>query len=133
MVPQPHQEPGVAHILIAEDDALVRAGVAEELRAAGFSVIEANCADDALTYVREGGKIDLVFSDIQMPGTLDGRQLAEVIARDHPGIPVILTSGETLPDVSALATLFVAKTYSVAHAITLFCLLLGLQPPESHS
>ena len=94
MVPHPQPQRCVAHVLVAEDDVLVRVALAEELRAVGFAVIEASCADDALAFIRAGGKVDLVFSDIHMPGVIDGRQLAELIARDHPGIPVILTSGD---------------------------------------
>ena len=134
MVPQPQPQPqrGVAHVLVAEDDVLVREALAEELRAVGFAVIEASCADDALAYIRAGGKVDLVFSDIQMPGVLDGRQLAELIARDHPGIPVILTSGDTQLGSSVSTGLFVAKPYSTAYAVKLFRSVLGL-PPDGRS
>ena len=134
MVPQPQPQPqrGVAHVLVAEDDVLVREALAEELRAVGFAVIEASCADDALAYIRAGGKVDLLFSDIQMPGVLDGRQLAELIARDHPGIPVILTSGDTQLGSSVSTGLFVAKPYSTAYAVKLFRSVLGL-PPDGRS
>jgi len=132
MVPQPQPQRGVAHVLVAEDDVLVRVALAEELRAIGFAVIEASCADDALAYIRAGGKVDLVFSDIQMPGMLDGRQLAELIARDHPGIPVILTSGDTQLGASVSTGPFVAKPYSIAHAVKLFRSVLGL-PPDGRS
>ena len=132
MVPQPQPQRGVAHVLVAEDDVLVRVALAEELRAVGFAVIEASCADDALAYIRAGGKVDLVFSDIQMPGVLDGRQLAELIARDHPGIPVILTSGDTQLGSSVSTGLFVAKPYSTAYTVKLFRSVLGL-PPDGRS
>jgi CheY-like chemotaxis protein len=130
MVPQPQPQRGVAHVLVAEDDVLVREALAEELRAVGFAVIKASCADDALAYIRAGGKVDLVFSDIQMPGVLDGRQLAELISRDHPGIPVILTSGDTQLGSSVSTRLFVVKPYSVAYAVKLFRSVLGLPPDE---
>jgi len=132
MLPQPRPQQGVAHVLVAEDDVLVRVALAEGLRAVGFAVIEASCADDVLVYIRAGGKVDLVFSDIQMPGVLDGRQLAELIAREHPGIPVILTSGDTQLGSSVSTGLFVAKPYSTAYAVKLFRSVLGL-PPEGHS
>ena len=133
MVPQPQPQRGVAHVLVAEDDVLVRVALAEELRAVGFAVIEASCADDALAYIRAGGKVDLVFSDIQMPGVLDGRQLAELIARDHPGIPVILTSGDIQLGAGLPTELFVAKPYRIPHTVTLFFSVLGLLPPEGSS
>jgi CheY-like chemotaxis protein len=132
MMPQPQLQRGVAHVLVVEDDVLVRTTLAEILRLVGFAVIEANCADDALAYIRAGGKVDLVFSDIQMPGVLDGRQLAEVIARDHPGLPVILTSGDPQLGSSGSTGLFVTKPYSTAYAVELFRSVLGL-PPDGHS
>ncbi|TCG04017.1 hypothetical protein BZM27_43965 [Paraburkholderia steynii] len=120
MVPQPQPRSSVAHVLVAEDDILVRVVLAEELRAVGFAVIEATSADDALAYIHAGGKVDLVFSDIQMPGVLDGRQLAALIARDYPAIPVILTSGDIQLGASVATGLFVAKPYSIARIVTLF-------------
>jgi CheY-like chemotaxis protein len=128
--PQPQPQRGVARVLVAEDDALVRVALAEELRAVGFAVIEASCADDALAYIRAGGKVDLVFSDIEMPGVLDGRQLAGLLARDYPGIPVILTSGDTQLGSSVSTRLFVVKPYSIAYAVKLFRSVLGLPPDE---
>jgi CheY-like chemotaxis protein len=130
MLPQPQPQRGVARVLVAEDDAPVRVALAEELRAVGFAVIEASCADDALAYIRAGGKVDLVFSDIEMPGVLDGRQLAGLIARDYPGIPVILTSGDTQLGSSVSTRLFVVKPYSIAYAVKLFRSVLGLPPDE---
>jgi CheY-like chemotaxis protein len=130
MLPQPQPQRGVARVLVAEDDTLVRVALAEELRAVGFAVIEASCADDALAYIRAGGKVDLVFSDIEMPGVLDGRQLAGLIARDYPGIPVILTSGDTQLGSSVSTRLFVVKPYSIAYAVKLFRSVLGLPPDE---
>jgi CheY-like chemotaxis protein len=67
MVPQALPQPRTARILVVEDEVLVRALIAEELRLAGFSVIEADRADDALTYIKAGEQVDLVFSDIRRP------------------------------------------------------------------
>ena len=77
MVPQPLLLlPRTVRILVVEDEVLIRALIAEELRLEGFSVIEADRADDALTYIKAGAQVDLVFSDIQTPGSLNGLQLA---------------------------------------------------------
>ena len=67
MVPQQLPQPRAARILVVEDEVLTRAIMAEELRLAGFSVIEADRADEALTYIKSGEQVDLVFSDIQTP------------------------------------------------------------------
>jgi two-component system, response regulator PdtaR len=79
MVPQPLLRPSTARILVVEDEVLIRAVIAEELRFAGFSVIEAGRADEALTYIKAGEQVDLVFSDIQTPGSLNGLQLAKTL------------------------------------------------------
>ena len=70
MVPQPRLRLRTALILVVEDEVLVRVLVAEELRLAGFSVIEAGRADEALTFIKADEQVDLVFSDIRMPGSL---------------------------------------------------------------
>lgn len=63
------------HVLIVEDEVLIRAPLAEHLREAGFNVIEANTADEAWSCLQTGMPVDLVFSDIRMPGSMDGLEL----------------------------------------------------------
>src|SRR6202034_3122259 len=89
MVPQELLWSRTARILVVEDEVLIRVVIAEELRLAGFSVIEAGRADEALTYVKAGEQVDLVFSDIQTPGPLNGVQLAEILRDRYPYITVI--------------------------------------------
>ena len=80
-------------ILVVEDDVLVRTVVAAYLRECGFDVVEAGSADEAIRVLEAGIRIDVVFSDIQMPGTLDGFGLAQWLRRERPGTKIILTSG----------------------------------------
>jgi CheY-like chemotaxis protein len=130
VLPKPEPKAGIAHILVVEDEVLVRALIAQELRAAGCAVIEASRADDALVYLKAGARVDMVFSDIHVPGTLDGLQLAERIKRDFPAIPVIITSGNAPPPAVSAFGLFVAKPYDVTHTVTLILTNLGLAPPR---
>ena len=88
----------LARILIAEDEVLTRMVLAEELRDAGFFVVEASNADDAIAYLRTDSQIDLVFSDIHMPGSIDGLELARRLRVEHPTLPVILSSGRQGPE-----------------------------------
>lgn len=83
-------------VLVVEDEVFIRFDVADMLRDGGFEVIEACDAAQALVALQSGAKIDLVFSDIQMPGAMSGLDLATHILGHHPGLPVILTSGGTL-------------------------------------
>ena len=80
-------------ILVVEDDVLVRSTAATYLRECGFDVIEANSADEALRVLQAGVEVDILFSDIQMPGSMDGFGLAQWVRRERPRLKVILTSG----------------------------------------
>jgi len=76
-----------------EDDVLVRSVVAAYLRECGFDVIEANGADEAIRVLQAEVQVDIVFSDVNMPGSMDGFGLAQWVRRERPWLRVILTSG----------------------------------------
>lgn len=80
-------------ILVAEDEVLVRVTIADYLRECGFQVVEAGSADEALIILNSEVPVDLVFSDVQMPGTMTGFGLAQWIRQHRPDLKVILTSG----------------------------------------
>jgi DNA-binding NtrC family response regulator len=78
-------------ILVVEDDILVRMPIAHYLRDCGYRVIEAANADEATTVLlHQETPIDIVFSDIEMPGSIDGFGLAKWIRDHRPGLDVIL-------------------------------------------
>jgi two-component system, response regulator PdtaR len=79
--------------LLVEDELFVRMDIAATLRDAGFQVIEAACADAAMEFIESGERIDLVFTDIQTPGILDGLALAERVRAKYPLMPVLICSG----------------------------------------
>lgn len=80
-------------ILVVEDDVLVRTVVAAYLRECGFDVIEATSADEAIRVLQAEVRVDIVFSDVNMPGSMDGFGLAQWVRRERPWLKVILTSG----------------------------------------
>jgi DNA-binding NtrC family response regulator len=86
---------GRATVLIVEDEVLVRMGVGEYLRDRGYRVVEAGDAREAQSVLTADGGIDVVFTDIVMPGDLDGFALAAWVRRHHPAVRVLLTSGVT--------------------------------------
>ncbi|HVJ31953.1 MAG TPA: response regulator [Terriglobia bacterium] len=104
-------------ILLVEDEVLNRWLFAEELRAAGFRVIEAGSADEAWAYLMTGGKADLVFSDIVMPGDMDGRELCKRLNDKFPAIKIVLTSGNSGPMSDVKYERFLQKPYHFDHAI----------------
>jgi CheY-like chemotaxis protein len=84
-------------ILVVEDDVFVRLVTVEFLEDSGFKVVETGNAADAINVLTTDGPIDVVFSDVQMPGEMDGLGLARWISREKPEVKVLLTSGK-VPD-----------------------------------
>lgn len=80
-------------VLVVEDNEDLRRVTSRQLTDLGYRVREADSAAAALVVLAEGGRIDLVFSDVVMPGTMDGLGLAETLARDRPAVRILLTSG----------------------------------------
>ena len=78
---------------MVEDEILVRAVAAANLRDCGFDVVEAGNADEAIRVLQAGIRVDIVFSDVNMPGSLDGFGLALWLRRERPDLKFILTSG----------------------------------------
>lgn len=84
-------------ILVVEDEVLIRLMVSDELRDEGYDVIEACNADEALAVLKSAVRVDLIFSDVRMPGSLDGLGLLTEVKTTFPLLPVILTSGHLEP------------------------------------
>jgi CheY-like chemotaxis protein len=80
-------------VLIVEDDFLIRMNAAEMIADAGFDVAEAASADEAIVILEDRLDITVVFTDIQMPGSMDGLKLAAAIRGRWPPIKIIATSG----------------------------------------
>jgi DNA-binding NtrC family response regulator len=87
-----------AAILVVEDTADLRSCVSAYFRLAGFAVVATVNAQDALAAIDSGIHIDLVFTDVNMPGAMDGMGLAHWLSVIRPGLPIILTSGESRPE-----------------------------------
>ncbi len=83
-------------VLIVEDEPLVRLSAAQAVAAAGFEVIEAASADEAIRLLECRRDIRVVFTDIQMPGSMDGLKLARAVRDRWPPIKIIVTSGREL-------------------------------------
>ena len=82
-------------ILVVEDEYLLRVMLTDHLQGCGFKVLDGSSADDAISIIEHAGMfIDVVFSDIRMPGSMNGFGLARWIRANHPAIHVILASGD---------------------------------------
>ena len=80
-------------VLIVEDELLLRMDAAEMIAAAGFEVVEAANADEAIEILEARRDITVVFTDIQMPGSMDGLKLARAVRGRWPPIKIVATSG----------------------------------------
>jgi CheY-like chemotaxis protein len=80
-------------VLIVEDEFLQRMNAAEMIGDAGFNVVEAGNADEAIAILEERPDIRVVFTDIQMPGSMDGLKLAQFVRGRWPPIKIVATSG----------------------------------------
>jgi CheY-like chemotaxis protein len=89
-------------VLVVEDEVFVRMVISDYLRSCGYKVIEAAGADEALTVLQHDGiRVDVVFSDVEMPGSMDGFGLAKWIHANRPGLDVILAG--TVPGAASAA------------------------------
>jgi CheY-like chemotaxis protein len=80
-------------VLVVEDELLVRIIIAEELQEAGFEVLEAGDGHSAIDMLKRYRDIDLLFTDIRMPGELSGWDVAEQARKERPDLPVIYATG----------------------------------------
>jgi CheY-like chemotaxis protein len=111
----------LGRILLVEDEMLVRAILADQLRDVGYVIVEACDADEALAVLRSGVRFDLIISDVRMPGSLDGLGLLSMVRATFPTLPVIITSGHLEPRLARAdgAADFLAKPYPLAVALTM--------------
>jgi two-component system, response regulator PdtaR len=101
-------------ILIVEDEPMIRMGAVDFVIAAGFEALEAASALDAIRILEARPDIHLLFTDVGLPGTMDGIKLAHYIRNRWPPVRLIVASGQTLVDESDLpvGARFFPKPYS---------------------
>ncbi len=109
---------GKAVILVVEDSAIIRMAALELVISAGYEALEASNADGAIRILESRDDIDLVFTDVQMPGTMDGIKLCHHIRNRWPPIKLIVASGAAILEESSLpaGSTFFSKPYD-EHAI----------------
>ncbi len=109
-------------VLFVEDTDLLRQVVAEELAEAGFEVIEAATGEDALAILRERrGRIDWLFTDIRLPGPIDGWRVADEFRFTYPLRPVVFATGDTQSRPRSYEdSVLLRKPYRVGEAVESF-------------
>jgi two-component system, response regulator PdtaR len=106
--------PSSALIVVVDDDVFERMGASVMFSDAGYQVLEADNADDALSLFETKADIRLLFTDVTMPGLMSGSDLARQVAERWPGIGIIMTSGRPRPLKLPLSMQFHEKPYQPA-------------------
>lgn len=106
-------------VMVAEDETLIRLDAVDALTDAGFEVLEAAAACEALEGLEQNPGITVLFTDINMPGDMDGLALARHVRDRWPGIGVLVTSGKIRPGGGELppGCRFLPKPYSREHIL----------------
>jgi CheY-like chemotaxis protein len=116
-------------VLVVEDETMVRMPIAEYLRDCGYNVVEAGDANEAIAAMDPVSPVSIVFSDVRMPGQMDGFGLAEWFRSHYPGVPVLLTSGynggRSLSAAAIPGVRFIEKPYSQTQVARRIAALLG--------
>jgi len=84
-------------VLVVEDEPLIRMDAADFIKGAGYEVLEAAHADEAMAILSARQDIAVVFTDIEMPGSMDGIKLAHSVRLDWPLVIVVVASGRVVP------------------------------------
>jgi len=107
-------------VIVVEDEPLIRMILAEALSDHGFDVIEAPHARQAVALLEaDAGRVHALFTDVHMPGDMDGVALAHHARARWPWISVLVTSGRAYPEKSSMpeGARFIAKPYELSHVI----------------
>lgn len=105
--------PAALTILIVEDELMIRWDVVEQLEDEGYRVLQAGSADEAIALLEANPDVRLIFTDIDMPGSMDGLKLAGVVHGRWPPVRIIVTSGKRVVEITDLpdGSVFFAKPY----------------------
>lgn len=105
-------------VLVVDDEVFARLFAAQIFLDEGFVVLEAESAEEGLRVLERNDDVDLLFTDISMPGDMDGLQLIERVGQERPSMTMIATSGRVDPRRSGLGgrSRFLPKPYT-AHAL----------------
>ena len=111
--------PAMQTALIVDDESLIAMSAADLFQTAGYETIEACSADEAIRQLEKNTNISIVFTDIRMPGSMDGLELAHVVRDRWPPVKILVTSGHHTmrPGDLPAGGLFIPKPYS-SRAVT---------------
>jgi CheY-like chemotaxis protein len=109
----------VVTVLVVEDELLLKMNVSEELSEAGYDVLNASNADEAIKILEKRNDIHTIFTDINMPGSMDGLKLASAVRHRWPPVNIIITTGRNRPSTEQVpkGSIFLPKPYLPSQVI----------------
>lgn len=122
-------------VLVVEDSAIIRMSAVDLVLSAGYEALEAGDADEAIRILETRDDIDLVFTDVQMPGTMDGIKLSHYIRDRWPPVKLIVASGAAIVEESMLpaGSRFFPKPYDDLTITEAMQRLLSSENPKTRS
>ena len=112
----------VTVVLVVEDEALVRMDIVNQLEDEGFTVLEAGNADVAIQVLEAHPEVSILFTDIDMPGSMDGLKLSAAVRDRWPPVKIVVTSGHRTVEITDLpdGSVFHAKPYRHGDVVASF-------------
>jgi CheY-like chemotaxis protein len=119
-----------ALVMVVEDEPLIRMNTVQMIEGAGYEVIEASDADNAMQILENRDDVQIVFTDINMPGSMDGLMLVKAIRNRWPWIYLIVTSGKIALQYGdiPLDARFIPKPYDARHVANILNEMIGRSP-----
>ena len=117
-------------VLVVEDEALIRMDIADQLEREGFFIFEAANADQAIVVLNAEPSVRIMFTDIDMPGSMDGLKLAAAVRERFPPVQIIVTSGHRMVEISEMpdGSVFFGKPYQHAAVMASMRQVLAARP-----
>ena len=117
-------------VLVVEDEALIRMDIADQLEREGFFIFEAANADQAIVVLNAEPSVRIMFTDIDMPGSMDGLKLAAAVRDRFPPVQIIVTSGHRSVEMDEMpaGSVFFSKPYQHAAVMASMRRLLAAPP-----
>ncbi len=117
------------HVLVVEDDFIIRRLLAEELAEAGMDVVESGTGDTAIDLLRHGTAVDVLITDVEMPGQIDGIGVGRFVRENFPNAAIIYVTGQPdrmkPVDRRGGRDIVLAKPYQIADVLSAIGHLLG--------
>lgn len=116
-------------VLVVEDEPFIRLCLADDLRSAGYDVIEAANAPEALNILQNDTAVDVLITDVRMPGSIDGYALAKIVRAEFPNTKIVVATAHAQEPIDVVIDGFFAKPYDPVHVVSLLRSF-GINRPE---